>query len=256
MTRPLRETFDEVAELYDRARPGYPPALVAELAVLGPRVLEVGPGTGKLTVPLARAGCEVTAVELGPALAEVARRNLREFPGVRVEVGDFDTWPLPAEPYDLMVCATSYHWLDPALRVDRAADALRPGGTLAIVTTRHVAGGTDAYFTEMQGCYERWFPAATGPGWRLPDERDAATDTGEFEKSPRFERIAVSRHAQEISYSSERYLDVLRTYSNHRALPAEALANLLRCLGALMERSYDGRITLRYLHELITVRRT
>jgi len=255
MTRPLRETFDEVAEVYDRVRPSYPPSLVAELTALGRRVLEVGPGPGKLTVPLARAGCEVTAVELGPALAEVARRNLREFPQVRVEVGDFDTWPLPPEPYDLMVCATSYHWLDPELRVDRAADALRPGGTLALVTTHHVAGGTGAFFTEMQRCYERWFPEDTEPGWRLPDEREVTTDTGEFEESPRFGRVAVSRHPQEISYTREQYLDVLRTYSNHRAQPAEKRANLRRCIGDLMDGSYDGRITLRYLHELITVRR-
>src|SRR6266542_5110121 len=48
----LRETFNEAAELYDRARPGYPPALFDELAVLagvgpGCRVLEIGCGTGR-----------------------------------------------------------------------------------------------------------------------------------------------------------------------------------------------------------------
>ncbi|MGW3851955.1 class I SAM-dependent methyltransferase, partial [Streptomyces fagopyri] len=61
----LRDTFDEAAELYDRARPRYPAALVDELAGragLGPgvRVLEIGPGTGQLTVPLARLGAPAT----------------------------------------------------------------------------------------------------------------------------------------------------------------------------------------------------
>jgi ubiquinone/menaquinone biosynthesis C-methylase UbiE len=50
----LGRTFDEDAELYDRARPGYPPELfddLAEVAGTGPgcRVLEVGAGTGKAT---------------------------------------------------------------------------------------------------------------------------------------------------------------------------------------------------------------
>lgn len=50
----LRDTFDEAADLYDRARPRYPQALVDDLvraAGLGPgsRVLEIGPGTGQLT---------------------------------------------------------------------------------------------------------------------------------------------------------------------------------------------------------------
>lgn len=57
-------------------------------AGLGPgrRVLEVAPGTGQLTVPLAALGCAVTAVELGPALAAVARRNLAPYPRAEVVV--------------------------------------------------------------------------------------------------------------------------------------------------------------------------
>ncbi|HXR10695.1 MAG TPA: hypothetical protein VN770_00235 [Gaiellaceae bacterium] len=40
----LRSTFDRVAELYDRARPSYPAALIDDVAALGPRILEIGPG--------------------------------------------------------------------------------------------------------------------------------------------------------------------------------------------------------------------
>ena len=62
MTREHRErrraTFDQAADLYDRARPGYPPALFEDLAELtgvgaGSRVLEIGPGTAQATLPLA-----------------------------------------------------------------------------------------------------------------------------------------------------------------------------------------------------------
>ncbi|MER5895917.1 methyltransferase domain-containing protein, partial [Streptomyces sp. NPDC001876] len=69
--------FDEDAELYDRARPGYPPELYDGLAELagarpGSRVLEVGCGTGQATVPLAGRGCRITAVEAGARMAAVA----------------------------------------------------------------------------------------------------------------------------------------------------------------------------------------
>src|SRR5919108_4449878 len=117
-----RATFDEAAELYDRARPGYPPALfddLAELAGVGPgcRVLEIGPGTGQATVPLAERGCKIVAVELGEGLAAVARRNLARFPEVQVVTAAFEDWPLPAEPFDVVLAATSFHWIDPAVRV-------------------------------------------------------------------------------------------------------------------------------------------
>src|SRR5688500_14007196 len=100
----LRRTFDEAAERYDRVLPSYPPAVfddLAELAGVGPgrRVLEIGCGTGQATVALAEQGCVVVAVELGPAMAAVARRKLARFPDARVVVSAFEEWPLPAEPF-------------------------------------------------------------------------------------------------------------------------------------------------------------
>jgi SAM-dependent methyltransferase len=172
----LRVTFDQAAELYDRVRPGYPPALfddLTELAGIGPgcRLLEIGPGTGQVTLPLAERGCQIVAVELGAELAAVARRNLARFPHVQIVTAGFEDWPLPTEPFDVVLAATAFHWIDPAVRVSKAADALRPGGMLAIIATHHIAGGDEAFFAEVQGCYERWDPK-TPPSLRLPTAAD------------------------------------------------------------------------------------
>ncbi|WP_405885082.1 MULTISPECIES: class I SAM-dependent methyltransferase [unclassified Streptomyces] len=66
-------------------------------------------------------------VELGPALAAVARRDLRAFPRADVEVADFEQWALPPEPFDLVGCATAFHWVAPALGTAKVADVARPG---------------------------------------------------------------------------------------------------------------------------------
>src|SRR6266542_609432 len=139
----LRITFDEDAERYDRARPGYPAALFDDLMTLaglgpGSRVLEIGCGTGQATIPLAERGCEIVAVEIGPHLAAVARRNLGRFLSAQVVTASFEDWPLPPAPFDAVVSATAFHWLDPAVRVVKAADALCPGGALATIATHHL----------------------------------------------------------------------------------------------------------------------
>ncbi|MER6537365.1 class I SAM-dependent methyltransferase [Streptomyces sp. 900105755] len=252
----LRSIFDQDAERYERARPRYPAALVEELVRVtgaGPdvRVLEIAPGTGKLTADLARSGCSITAVEIGPSMAAVARRQLAPFPRVEVVVSAFEEWEPPPEPFDAVVCATAFHWLDPAVRLPRAARALRPGGRLGIVSTHHVAGGTEDFFAEVQECYERWDPA-TPPGLRQTREADLATDTSEFTGSPYVTDVAVQGHAQEITYTTGQYLDVLLTYSNHRALPEAARDGLLAGIGELIDSRYGGVVTKRYWHELVT----
>src|SRR5206468_9599915 len=92
----LRQTFNQAAELYQRARPEYPAELfddLVEAAGLAPgdRLLEVGCATGKATVPLARRGFLITCVELGPELAAAARRNLDGL-GAEVIEASFEDW--------------------------------------------------------------------------------------------------------------------------------------------------------------------
>jgi SAM-dependent methyltransferase len=200
-------------------------------------------------VALARRGYEVVAIELGAGLAAVARRKLAFFPAVSVVTAAFETWPLPAEPFDLVLAATSFHWIDPDVRVAKSADALRPGGALAIVSTHHVAGGSEAFFVEVQGCYERWVPA-TPAGERLPAADDVARGGSELEPSGRFGEVSVHRYEHERSYSTPEYRDLLLTYSGHRALEPTAQRGLLACIARLMDDHHDGRITKRYLNQL------
>ncbi|MBO2449155.1 methyltransferase domain-containing protein [Actinomadura barringtoniae] len=247
-------TFNEAAELYDRARPGYPAEMFDDLASLagagpGCRVLELGPGTGQATVPLAERGCHITAVELGAEMARVARRNLARFEHVEVVTSAFEDWTLPAEPFDVVVSATAFNWIDPVVRVTKAADALRDGGVLATIATHHAAGGSEALFAEIQECYERFDPS-TPPGLRLRPAAQIPQDAEEIDRSSRFGPAVFRRYERDLAYSTADYLDVLRTYSNHRLMTPEALDGLLGCISGLIDRRNGGRIVKRYLTEL------
>lgn len=237
----LRTTFDQDAELYARVRPGYPAELFDDLAelVAGRRALEIGCGTGQATIPLAHRGFKVTAVELGANLAAVARRATAGL-DVRIVQAAFEDWPLPAEPFDLVLAATSWHWLDPAVRVRKAMAALGDGGALAVISTHHVAGGTNAFFAEVQRCYERFDPA-TPPNLRLQPSEEIPVDDAEFGD------VTVRRYHQDITYRTSEYLDVLSTYSGHIALPDAARRGLLNCIATLIDTKYGGEITKRYM---------
>jgi SAM-dependent methyltransferase len=237
----LRTTFGEDAARYHRARPTYPPQLFTRLS--GPRILEIGPGTGQATLPLTALG-DVTAVELSPELAAVARTHA---PKARVITANFDEWPLP-EPFDLVVSATAFHWLDPRTRMTKCAAALKPGGSLAVISTHHVLGGTEQFFVDVQECYERWDPA-TPPNLRLSPADEVPR---EFDESPEFDEPEFHRYEWEQAYDTEAYVDLLLTYSNHIALPARD--QLIADIRRLVDTRYGGRVTKRYLTQLAIAR--
>src|SRR5687768_2548247 len=81
--------FDQVADFYGQARPTYPPQIFSDLRELcslskGSSLVEVGPGTGQASIPLAKMCGKLTCVEIGPQMAAVAARNLSGFPHARV----------------------------------------------------------------------------------------------------------------------------------------------------------------------------
>lgn len=250
----LRTTFEDVPELYDRARPTYPPAVFDDLVELGglrpgARVLEIGCGTGLATVPLAERGLDVVCVELGSALAEVARRKLAPFPNVEVVTAAFETWGPAEAAFDAVVAFTAFHWLDPEVRYAKPAALLRPGGVLGVVDVRHVQlEGGDPFWTEVQEDYDAVVP---DPGNRPPPPPDEVPHFGdEISASGLFVNVGLRRHVWSVTYTSEEYLAVLRTYSGHRVLPDGKREELLGRIRRRVEARTDPRVTKEYLATL------
>jgi SAM-dependent methyltransferase len=182
----------------------------------GDRLLEVGCGTGKATVPFAERGLAITCLEPGRRLADAARGNLAQYPLVQVVGQAFEDWERSRhEPFDLIFAATAWHWIDPAVGYRQAWHSLRPGGHLAIWAADHVfPPGGDPFFREIQAIYDEideGIPADSSyfaPG-EQPDDRAAIEGSGLF-------TVTLIRHFDwEISYTAEEYIALLDTFSSH-----------------------------------------
>ena len=130
--------FDEVAAEYDRHRPAYPDELIDRACRVagigrGEPVLEIGCGTGQLTRGLLARGLHVTALEPGPSLIALARQNLAGAGQVDFVNARFEDARLPRERFRAVFCASAFHWIDPRVSWQKAADVLADGGTLALV---------------------------------------------------------------------------------------------------------------------------
>jgi SAM-dependent methyltransferase len=249
------ESFNEVAALYDRARPLYPQAVTDDLVTLsgiqpGDHVLEIGCGTGQITVPLAERGVRITALEPGANLAAIARARLEGFGHAVVVERRFEDYDLPDERFDLVVSATAFHWVDPRIRVTKAVMALEPGGHLAIVHTHWGVGANrDAFGGRSQRCYERWDPG-TEPGFRMPVLADLPATRPELSGSPSFASVEHRLYEQVNHYSTASYLSLLRTFSNIQGLETPAREGLLACLGQLLDSEFNGELARTDTREL------
>ncbi|MGX1541569.1 class I SAM-dependent methyltransferase [Streptomyces adustus] len=255
----LGRLFNEVPELYDRVRPGYPDELFADLvAVTGldetSSVLEVGCGTGQATLSLAALGCSVTAVEPGADMAALARRRIAAFGDVEVETSTFEEWDDRGRRFDVLVAASSWHWVDPSIGWRRAYDVLRSGGWTALLGNVVVRRpGEPEMYAETADLHERFCPG--NPGWGHPPLEDdvRATDEGwglVEDPGGLFGPTIVRWYPTVQWFSGDGFADHLRSTSLYRRLDRDVREPLLDAVAERIRTRMGDRAARRYLSVL------
>jgi SAM-dependent methyltransferase len=258
-----------VAELYDRARPGYPMDVLADLAELAElppraRLVEIGCGTGQATGPLAQRGYTMTCLELGEQLAALARHNLAGFPNVEVVTGNFETWQPADAEYDAVVAFGSFHWISPEYRYRKAAELVGASGKLAVVSMVHVLPDDgDPFFRNVVDDYA----SVLGEDARemvtigRPPHPEAIADLSdrviaeEVEASGAFRLTAARRYFWDIVYTADDYADLLMTVSSYRTLEADVRERLFARLRRRIATRPGQRVRLTFMALLYVLSR-
>lgn len=135
LQHPDSRSFALVADVYERARPGYPAEAVAWIAQqldlrAGRTVLDLGAGTGKLSRSLLKTGARVIAVEPGDAMRAELARAVPEAEAVR---GSAERIPLPDGSVDAITVGQAFHWFRYDEAMPELRRVLRPAGGVALL---------------------------------------------------------------------------------------------------------------------------
>ncbi|MEV0900803.1 class I SAM-dependent methyltransferase [Actinoplanes sp. NPDC049802] len=229
------DVFGAVADLYEQARPGYPPEVTAAIIDYHggspASVAEIGAGTGKGTEILAAIGAPLTCIEPDPRMAGLLKAK---FPRAKVLVGDFEHWNPPPGGVDVLGCAMAWHWLDPGDRNPRARAALAPGGVLALFGHRY--GYTDPQqAARIRSALDSLDPTAK--------ERPADWMYHDVMAGGEFTDVRLVRFRRDLPLSRARYLALISTFGPFLTRPPELRRRGLEVLGRLAD-DFGGTVTL------------
>lgn len=142
----VRGVYQHIAAEYDERIPGTGPVdsrftqsehdFVFSKVQAGHRVLDLGCGTGRFTVPMAVLGAEVTGLDISTAMLDEARRKLKvQNVEAKLYEGDMAALPFADDSFEIITSMLALMHIpveDRAKVFAEAARVLRPGGRMII----------------------------------------------------------------------------------------------------------------------------
>jgi hypothetical protein len=144
------------------------------------------------------------------------------------------------------VAATAWHWIDPAVRYQRAWELLRQGGHLAFWSAADVfPDGGDPFFREIQDVYDE-IGEGLPPDAPWPRPGELADRRDEIEATGLFDVVRIDHVDWEVRYDADAYLDLLDTSSGHLAMQPWQRERLYGEIRRRLGLRSDGRLRRRW----------
>lgn len=227
-----KESFDNVAQIYDRIRPCYPPELISDIientkVTEKSNILEIGAGTGKATLQLAEKGLRVHCVEPGQNLVNILLDKCCAYPVISADIASFEQWETQNyEAYDLVCSAQAFHWIDPEIRYKKSHSLLKDKGHLALFWYTPGEGSSEAkeeIEKAITACISEYSKRDEN-GKTFQDIKKEREE--EIASSGLFDRIKVFQYEIEQKHDAESYIDVINSYSAYAVLKEETKSML------------------------------
>jgi ubiquinone/menaquinone biosynthesis C-methylase UbiE len=233
-------SFDRAASYYDQTRPFLEPiaqaGVQAILDLVGweARVLDVGTGTGRISIPLLERGLDLIGCDLS---AKMLRRLQEKSPSARIAQADASQLPFPTGSFDAVMTAHILHlipmWRE-ALREFRRV--LRPQGVYLNLKTWEVTGVSIR--AQMRETWREWLDTQ-GVDARLPGVQGNAEFLEELRSmGVHLSAVEVIRYPLVYTLREELERFASRIYSDSWEVPDDVFDASLKELRAWAEADY------------------
>ena len=239
-----RSAFGADATGYHDARSGYPDELfthLARLATSGPRIFEIGAGTGLATQGLLTLGpSRLTVIEPDPRLCQFLQGRFSSS-NSEVVCGTFPDTDVEGQ-FDLIACAAAFHWMEPVSALAKIRSILAPDGTWAMWWNCYFGHAEPDPFGEcvlrILEAHEVLLPPSYAG--RRHYSLDVEHHVGQLEQCGfREVRHRIFRNQKELDASQARAL--YQSFSFIRVLEESTRKSILDEIGLLVDADFGGR---------------
>lgn len=242
----LEWTFNTVYEEYEKWRPTYVEELYHDIFAYrnideSSRVIEIGIGTGQATPPILETGCSLTAVEYGDQLASYVKEKFKSYDNFNVINTKFEDFECQDNSVDLIYSASAFHWIAEDIGYLKVFDKLKSGGVFARFANHpYKDKSRPGMFEALQECYSKYMPNSHEcKEYIIENARTRAEIAAKYG----FIDTTYSMYYRTRTFTSDEYIQLLGTYSDHIALEEEKRKLFFKDIKASINK-LGGKITL------------
>ena len=237
----LNATFGKVSDTYDKTRPSYPPSFVLDAIETAKMtnqssILEIGCGNGIATRQFAPHCKKLTAIDRSSELIEVARKNTEKFQNVELHVTSFENYNT-TEKFDIIICATAWHWLDEKTKYQKVHSLLNENGFLILLCNQPWQESPE--LKKIKNLLVKHCPDY------LPDF--GLKSIAEIKNTPYFSLILEKETILKQKLATEDYVKLISTYSYVSILPEDkqnALFSEIKKLGLTLPAEFKSKLII------------
>ena len=242
----LEWTFDTVASIYEKVRPGYVDSLYQKIFNFinidgASNVVEIGIGGAQATLPILQRGCKLTAVECGKHFSELCKEKFKNYPTFSVITSKFEDVNFESDTYDFIFAASAFHWIPEEIGYKKVFSMLKSGGAFAQFANHPFRDkGRKELSDEIQKLYCKYMNFSTAPN---EYNEKMAEQKANLAYAYGFKDIKYHLFKRTRTFSAKEYVTLLGTYSDHISLEEKKRKEFFSKIEETIDK-YGGKITI------------
>lgn len=220
-------TFNDDVCNYDRYRPNYPNELFDDIIKYSAEplknIFEIGAGTGQATKFFVNLEADITAIDIGENMVDYLCEKFKRYSKIKCICTSFEQYERSGKKFDLVYCATAFHWLDEKTALTKIKGILKDEGIVALFWNHPFVGRRDNVVHEkIRKIYAKYRSSDKTP------KEFCKKDTEKYARllsENGFKDVTVKIYYSQRKFTAKEYVGLLNTYSDHRLLPPDIKAD-------------------------------